>query len=64
MTEQALSFALGITALLVVAAVSWAVFLLRKTRHQKKQICWLMHDKGELATRASILEDALKEKEH
>jgi len=63
MTEQALSFALGITTLLVLAAVSWAVFLLLKTRRQKKQICGLMHDKGELATRVSILEDVLPKKE-
>ena len=62
MTTELLWFALGITACLGAGAGAWIIYLIAKTRRQKKQICGLMHDKGKLTMRVSILEDALKEK--
>lgn len=62
MTIELMWFVWGVVACLSAGAGVWIISLLAKTRRQHKQICGLMHDKGSLTMRISILEDSLKEK--
>ena len=63
MRAEFLWFMAGVAAVLGAGAGLWMVFLIMKNKQMKRQVSALMHDKGALTMRVSLLEDALKEKE-
>ncbi len=62
MATGILWFVSGIVTSMVAGVSSWLLCLIGNNQRQKKQICGLMHDKGMLTMRVSILEDSVRAK--
>jgi hypothetical protein len=62
MTGPVFYFVMGVGACLLVGMAALSGYLAAELSRHRKQVFGLMHDKGMLTMRVSILEDALKEK--